>query len=310
MNKEEVIPIFSLVVLSYNQSDIILNCLNSILLQDNIIAKVELIISDDASTDGTPEIIEKWIKNNTHLFLKVVFLKQPINLGISENHKQAISNAIGQIIKYIGGDDILLPGIINSFITFFDENPQADIVCSDLLVLSDDNKSLRFNSLRPKKENMAYFDYSAKKQFIQLAYNNFVPAPGLCFRQNIIKQDCFFESNLKRFEDWPTWLDITRKGFKIYRLQTLGIIWRRHNKAISNNPFLKKDLVFYENQLLTIQKYILPYVDDNNYLLRWDLYVRIKQLKIILNGNFDKNVKLKVFLLNLTRLTFIKNKLF
>ena len=49
----------TVVVLTYNQSEFILDCLQGILKQETR-AAIELIISDDASTDNTPEKFREW----------------------------------------------------------------------------------------------------------------------------------------------------------------------------------------------------------------------------------------------------------
>ena len=297
---------FSLVVLTYNQSTMIAECLDSILSQ-NIRSSVELIISDDCSTDSTSSIIDSWVQKHKKEFQNLIYVKQSKNLGISENHKYGISLAQGSVIKYIGGDDFLLPCAIQTYIDFFDKHPDIDCVCSDILVLSYENNFFSFRGVRPLKKHIKYFEYSAEKQFDELCKQNFIPAPGLCFRSNVAKKSHFMKSSFMRFEDWPTWLDLTRNNYKFRRIPSITIIWRRHNKAISENPFRNKDTCFYKNELETINKYIEPF--QKNKIIRWDFFFRKKQLKIIIKGNFSTSVRIRVFIYNLLRPYYYINKI-
>ena len=84
--------IFSIVVLSYNQKSLIKETLNSIYNQS--FKNIELVISDDASTDNTQKIITEWVEKN---------------LGISANHTAGIKLATGGFVKYIGGTIFYFP---------------------------------------------------------------------------------------------------------------------------------------------------------------------------------------------------------
>lgn len=99
--------LFSIVVLTYNQANLIEDTLDSIYKQSY--SNIELIISDDASSDDTPKIIKHWLKKYSKRFSNIAFFSSNNNNGISKNHNRGIKAAKGEFLKYLGGDDLLLP---------------------------------------------------------------------------------------------------------------------------------------------------------------------------------------------------------
>lgn len=67
------------VIITYNFEKYILETLNSIANQTH--KNIELVISDDHSTDRTNFIIEKWLEENKKRFRDVIFSKSNVNKG-------------------------------------------------------------------------------------------------------------------------------------------------------------------------------------------------------------------------------------
>jgi alpha-1,3-rhamnosyltransferase len=59
-------PLVSIVVITYNSSDYVLETLES--AKDQTYKNIELIISDDCSTDNTVEICKNWLEENKERF--------------------------------------------------------------------------------------------------------------------------------------------------------------------------------------------------------------------------------------------------
>lgn len=111
MNK----PSVSIVVVTYNSSRFVVETLESAYNQ-NYEGPIELIVSDDGSTDGTIDICRQWVRTHSDRFVKCQVIKTPINLGICGNYNFALEHVGGEWIKYIAGDDILMPECIDEFV--------------------------------------------------------------------------------------------------------------------------------------------------------------------------------------------------
>ena len=96
----------SCIALSYNGGDKILQTLES--FKNQSYQYKDLVVADDASTDDgyTVSIIENWISNNHHYFQGVQFIKNPQNLGIVKNMRNASLHAKGDIVFGLGQGDL------------------------------------------------------------------------------------------------------------------------------------------------------------------------------------------------------------
>ncbi len=75
--------LISVIVITHNSSDFILETLDSIRLQTY--EGIELIISDDASTDETVSICTDWLKEHKKRFVGASLLRHPEQGGIAVN---------------------------------------------------------------------------------------------------------------------------------------------------------------------------------------------------------------------------------
>ncbi|MDP5081486.1 MAG: glycosyltransferase family 2 protein [Winogradskyella sp.] len=125
-NENNLNPLVSIIILTYNSSKYVLETLESAKAQSY--RNIELIVSDDCSTDNTVEICEIWIEANKDCFIKSEIICTETNTGIPANCNRALNNAKGEWIKYIAGDDILEKECITSFVNFCLSEPKARIV--------------------------------------------------------------------------------------------------------------------------------------------------------------------------------------
>jgi GT2 family glycosyltransferase len=79
---------------------------------------IEVLVVDNASTDGTAEMIEA-------KFPRVKLLKSPENLGFSRGNNLAIRQCQGRYIALVNPDVILLPGCLDALADFLDQHPKV-----------------------------------------------------------------------------------------------------------------------------------------------------------------------------------------
>ncbi len=93
-------PFFSIVIITYNRASFLKANL-SILLQQSF-KDYEVIISDNASTDKTREVIESFKDK------RIRYLRNKRNIGFPKNARKAILAACGKYIFTLGDDDFIL----------------------------------------------------------------------------------------------------------------------------------------------------------------------------------------------------------
>lgn len=93
----------SIIVLTYNQEKFIEKNLEGIFMQ-KVNFPVELIISDDSSTDQTASVIHEYIKNKPS-HIEIIFTSHQKNLGSTPNFFDALQKSTGKYLAFCEGDD-------------------------------------------------------------------------------------------------------------------------------------------------------------------------------------------------------------
>jgi glycosyltransferase involved in cell wall biosynthesis len=101
-----------------------------------------LVISDNASTDSTPEICRAYAKRDR----RVHYLRQEKDIGAARNHIEVFRRSSGRYFKWAAHDDILAPRFIEECVRILNAD-EAVVVCSPATVLiNEDGSPLRYSS--------------------------------------------------------------------------------------------------------------------------------------------------------------------
>jgi glycosyltransferase involved in cell wall biosynthesis len=96
------------VIVSYNNGEFLREAILSVVDQTRPVD--EIVVADDASTDGSRQLIEALCRS--HPIIKPIFRER--NLGVSANRDLAIREAQGDFITFLDGDDRFLPAKIEA----------------------------------------------------------------------------------------------------------------------------------------------------------------------------------------------------
>jgi len=110
-------PDLSVVVVSYQVRDLLRRCLASVVSQPG----VEVWVVDNASTDGSAEMVERE-------FPSVHQIRNPDNVGFARANNQAMVHAAGSVLLLLNPDTELPPRGLGELRDVFDRNPRAGIV--------------------------------------------------------------------------------------------------------------------------------------------------------------------------------------
>jgi CRISPR system Cascade subunit CasB len=99
---------FSVIVPAYQVDNYIDGCMQSIIEQD--FDDFEIVAIDDASTDATGEILDRYASNDSRLW--PIHLDKNEGLGVARN--RGIAKATGTYLVFVDGDDWLLPGALSA----------------------------------------------------------------------------------------------------------------------------------------------------------------------------------------------------
>ncbi|MCF7843484.1 glycosyltransferase family 2 protein [Candidatus Gracilibacteria bacterium] len=103
--------ILSICIPTYNRAECLKDCLNSIFYQlknEQVLEKIEVVISDNASTDNTTEIVKSFQKQ----FNNILYFKNEKNLGFDRNLAKTVRESGGKYCLTIGDDDAFFDDVI------------------------------------------------------------------------------------------------------------------------------------------------------------------------------------------------------
>src|SRR5215470_10109303 len=81
----------------------------------------ELIISDNASTDGTADISQGYVKQDA----RVRYYRQPRNVGLAPNHNFVVEQARGELFKWASNDDLYARDLLERCVDALDKQPEV-----------------------------------------------------------------------------------------------------------------------------------------------------------------------------------------
>lgn len=124
-------PEISVCILTWNQSAFIRQAIISAVSQ-NVDTKMEVLVGDDCSTDGTDEIVRA-MESEFPGVVKLV--RHASQLGASGNYKKLLELAQGRFIAHLDGDDYWLPGKLQAQIDVMRNSSSCSAVYTNALVV-------------------------------------------------------------------------------------------------------------------------------------------------------------------------------
>lgn len=224
-------PLVSVPVITYNSSKTVVETLDSIYNQTY--PKLELIISDDCSTDDTVEVCRSWIESHKDRFVRTELLTVEKNTGITANMNRAEEVCLGEWVKPIAGDDVLLLNCIEDYVSFVKESHEA-YFCFGRAVVFDGTEERR-----KKYEHFFLYDNFKLTPDEQYRYllesGNFICAVTFFYnRGKMVELGIRNDERIPLMEDYPKWINILAKGGKFSFLDKEVVKYRMSSSGISS----------------------------------------------------------------------------
>jgi glycosyltransferase involved in cell wall biosynthesis len=116
-------PLLTIAIPTFERADKLDLLLTSLAPQIAALPQVELLISDNASTDGTAAVVEKHMAAG----LRCTYILNASNIEADPNFLQCYERAQGRFVWIFGDDDVLLPGALG-FVVKLLQQDAVDIV--------------------------------------------------------------------------------------------------------------------------------------------------------------------------------------
>ncbi|WP_232424212.1 glycosyltransferase [Imhoffiella purpurea] len=203
-------PRVSIVVPVHDQFDYSHHCLAALeRTQDE--ADFEVILVDDASTDGTADRLAE--------YRNLVLIRNPQNLGFVGTCNRGAEAARGEILVFLNNDTQVQPGWLESLVRTFDERPEAGIVGSRLLypdgrlqeaggILFEDGSAW----------NYGHLDDPNKPEYSYLRAVDYCSGAALAIRAHLFRQLGGFDETFAPayYEDTDLAFRVRDAGYQVY----------------------------------------------------------------------------------------------
>ncbi|MGJ5893742.1 glycosyl transferase [Streptomyces sp. V2] len=96
----------------------------------------ELVISDNASADGTQDICRKYAAQDS----RIRYLRLPRNIGATPNHNHVLAESRGELFKWASHDDLYARDLLKRCVEALDERPDVILAHADQAVIDEDGQ--------------------------------------------------------------------------------------------------------------------------------------------------------------------------
>ncbi len=236
-------PLVSIVLITYNSARYILETLESI--KDQIWENIELIVSDDGSSDDTIMICSDWLEENQERFYNVQLITVAENTGIPANCNRGLRAVNGQWIKTISGDDILLNNCISDNLQYARRFPEASFVVSDIKEIDENGMTIRDEVINEGVIFIAGMPSTKKQLKAYTRWPVFLNVPTFFCRTEIIEKIGYCDEDFRIYEDTTMVIRMMEEGVRMYYMQQPTVAYRVHRNSISRsekvNDWRKKE---------------------------------------------------------------------
>lgn len=279
--------LISICLPTYNGEKYLQETLDSVKAQTY--RNIEVIISDDQSSDKTLEICERF-KSEVE-FPVYIYSHNPS--GIGENWNNSIINSNGDYIKILFQDDILEKNCIELMLNYLLKS-NLDIVVSKRRIIDHHSKVIEqgdwfeyYKDLQtPAGITISEFKILSKKDLKNFKYKRFSedniigePCVSL-FTKTLFKTIGPFREDLKQLLDYEYWLRVLVK-FEIGIIEEKLVRFRYHQEQTSNINLIRK----------VSERHIIL----NILLMKFLFYMSRSQVKILLQERFPFIKKINVY---------------
>ena len=235
----ENLPLVSIIMPCYNMERYIAYTIESV--QRQTYPLWELLIVDDTSTDNTVNIIQAHCAQDDRIHLTV----KPKHSGIADSRNQCIKMAKGRFLAFLDADDLWHPEKLEQQLQFMMERnigfSYSSYDCVDQIG----------NPLEKRVKAIGNLDHDA------YMHNTIIGCSTVMIDTTIIKE--VIVPNFRTSEDSATWLNILKKGFIAYGIDSSLTSYRiRQHSASSNKLKAASDLwrVYRKQEKLSLFKAI------------------------------------------------------
>ena len=253
----------SVIIPVYNGEKFLRDAIESILAQTY--PDFELLVIDDASIDGSLELIRSYDDPRMRI------LENPVNLGLSGVRNRGIKEARGEYIAFLDCDDISLPTRLEKQVRLFETNPEVGL-CGTWTRTFGDTVSSEWR-------------YPAHSDILRcrMIFDNPFATSSVMLRSEVLARiRTHFDTRFPPAEDYELWERISKK-YRVANIPEVLNLYRIHDRQTSSSQKEKQRSAVWRIQLRQLEELgIYPSVKEKDVHLNIGVKAYFESSKIAL----------------------------
>lgn len=252
MNSNNSFPLVSICCITFNHEKYIQEAIESFLMQKTEFP-IEIIIHDDASTDGTTAIIKEYANKYSDLVIPILQTENQYSKGIRPSATYVWPKARGKYIALCEGDDYWTdPFKLQKQVDILEKDPNCVLVYTDFSTI-DENGNEIYDDFYTKWQKPRF---KSGRAFWDMLERNFISTQTVLVRKDKIYpliNDVLINHKWYAIDRW-WWLNILyNNDIKYLDIKTAK--YRRHINGITYSGYIQKAKPHLEYDIL--EKYIM-----------------------------------------------------
>jgi glycosyltransferase involved in cell wall biosynthesis len=213
-------PKVSVIVPIYNQAPFICETVDSVLSQDY--EDIELVLSDDGSTDGTSQILRRYEERDPG---RVKVVASESNMGIAAAFNRGLDAHSGEYIAWLGGDDMMLPGKLRHQVAVLEARRDVIGCCHDAEVFDSSSGEIygRFTEVYNGRRGV-------REGGVELLLDpTYLILPSTMMVRSSAVEDLRFDPRVRVVNDWLFDIELFQRG-RVAGLDDVLARYRRHDR--------------------------------------------------------------------------------
>ena len=223
----------TVVMPTYNRAALVERALDSIRAQRLAVSRI--VIVDDASRDGTPEVARAWARRHDQpLHVEVL----PLNLGPAAARNRGIEIAQTDYVAFLDSDDEYLPDALQRLCSALDAHADAVMSFGDAIVVSPEGRQPKgiFGpriSMERDVERTEHGYWQLVDPTDKLLPGGIIPTSAFCFRRVDALAVAGMPADFRSGEDWLFLLRLSQRGRFVFTTDDVAV-HHRHAENLTH----------------------------------------------------------------------------
>lgn len=244
----------SVIICTYNRANLLPEALDSVLSQKTDF-DFEIIVGDDASTDGTRNLLNEYQRKHPD---KIVLSLMETNSGIGANWATALMKAQGKYVAFLDDDDYWTDEKrMQIMVDFLENHPEYDVLYTDAVSLDEKTGKRKSISYPSPKEYDVYELWKGKVPNISL--NTLVV-------RNEVVGNCIHLKDYVEYQfpiqDWNTDILLLKKARFAY-MDMPTCVFRVTNGSLSRPKTYERVKAKYQKEKIMCKYLAEQFIDDD-----------------------------------------------